>query len=129
MASAPVTARLPVGDEPQGRRPSRLAIEDEEEQRHDERRELGARRAPMLAMAMSSRTKSTMPSIAPAKPLGAFWPARCRLSARAGQPHRQEHEQRPPANRNTTCLVGERLSVSPADVDVGPAGQMDGPKR
>ena len=38
--------------------------------------------SPMLAMAMSFRTKRTIPSIAAAKPFGAFCPARCRRSDR-----------------------------------------------
>src|ERR1043166_7612900 len=66
---------------------------------------------PMLAIAMSSRTKSTSPSTAAANPRGAFSPARCRASERPASFIVRKTSSAASA-RKTTCLVGVRLTVS-----------------
>ena len=65
----------------------------------------------MLAIAISSRTQRTMPSIAPARPLGLAWPARCFASARPVH-HMMKKVNAATTNRKKTCLVIEKLSVS-----------------
>ena len=82
MASAPVTARLPVGLAPHGTRPSRLANRTKKKSVITNGAYLAPVSCPMFAMAMSFRTKRTSPSIAAPKPLGAFSLARWRWSAR-----------------------------------------------
>jgi hypothetical protein len=66
---------------------------------------------PMLAMAMSLRTNSTMASTAPANPLGAASKARCCFIMRPAM-YMVRNTRIAAMNRKYTCLVGERFTTS-----------------
>ena len=110
-ASVAVTARLPVTVEPYGMSPRMLAYRMKKKNAMMRGAYFGPISSPMLAMAISFRTNNTIDSIRLANPLGATPAFSARATPRAAT-FMVMKTSATTTNRNTTCLVGERSSVS-----------------
>ena len=94
IASAPVTARLPVGDAPPRDEAQQVAEQDEEEERHDERRELLAAMPDVGDGDVVPHPQHRRLDRAGEAASGALPVFRCLLRAAAREPHDQEHQHR-----------------------------------